>query len=264
MNIIACIKWVPDTHDVKIDPVTNALIREGVKHIINPFDENAIEAGLRLKEALGGSLTVLCMGPKQAEEGLRQAVAMGADEAILLSDIAFRGSDTLATSNALAAAVRKIGEFDLLLCGKQAIDGDTAQVPAGLAERLGIPQVTFAISIQPADNNRLRVKRVSDEAYELIEVRLPALISVVKQINEPRYPSMRGVLKAKKFTVKVWGAADLALDPKTVGFDGSPTWVCRTFVPARHSRGQTLSGSTDEVVEKLANIISDLNLSPSQ
>ncbi len=263
MNIIACMKWVPDTHDVKVDPVTNALIREGVEHIINPFDENAIEAGLQLKEKLGGTLTVLCMGPGQAEAGLRHAIAMGADDAILLSDAAFRGSDTLATSNALAGAVKKIGQFDLILCGKQAIDGDTAQVPAGLAERLGIPQVTFAISVEPADKNSLQVKRVSDEAYELIEVKLPALVSVVKQINDPRLPSMKGVLKSKKFSVKVWGVSDIEIDPKTVGFDGSPTWVSRTFVPARHSRGETLSGTTGEIAERLVDIISGVSTNPS-
>jgi electron transfer flavoprotein beta subunit len=258
MNIIVCMKWVPDSHDVKVDPVTNALIREGVKHIINPFDENAVEAALQLKEKLGGTVTVLCMGPKQAEEGLRQAVAMGAEEAVLLSDAAFRGSDTLATANALAAAVRKIGDFDLILCGKQAIDGDTAQVPAGLAERLGIPQITLAISIEPSESNRLKVKRVTDEAYELIELKLPALLSVVKQINEPRYPSMKGVLKAKKFPIKTWTAADIEVDTSTVGFEGSPTWVSRTFVPSRHSRGATLSGSTDEIVEQLAKVISGI------
>lgn len=223
MNIIACMKWVPDTHDVKVDPVTNALIRDGVKHIINPFDENAIEAGLQLKEKLGGTLTVVCMGPKQAEEGLRQAIAIGADDAILLSDAAFRGSDTLATSAALAYAVKKIGEYDLILCGKQAIDGDTAQVPAGLAERLGIPQVTLAIGIEPSETaNRLQVKRVTDDAYELLEVRLPAVVSVVKQINDPRYPAMKGVLKAKKFAIKTWSAADINVDPEEVGFADPP------------------------------------------
>jgi electron transfer flavoprotein alpha/beta subunit len=261
MNIVACMKWVPDTHDVKVDPVTNALIREGVKHIINPFDENAIEAGLQLKEKLGGMLTVICMGPKQAEEGLRTAIAMGADDAILLSDAAFRGSDTLATSNALAGAVRKIADYDLILCGKQAIDGDTAQVPAGLAERLGIPQVTLAIGIEPGDNpKRLKVKRVTDDAYELIEVRLPAVVSVVKQINEPRFPAMKGVLKAKKFPIKTWGIAEIELDPEIVGFAGSPTWVSRTFVPARHSRGQMLAGETSDVVSELTKILTGLNL----
>jgi electron transfer flavoprotein beta subunit len=264
MNIIACMKWVPDTHDVKVDPVTNALIREGVKHIINPFDENAIEAGLQLKEKLGGSLTVICMGPKQAEEGLRQAIAMGADDAILITGAAFRGSDTLATSNALAGAVRKIGNYDLILCGKQAIDGDTAQVPAGLAERLGVPQVTLAISVEAAETpNRIKVKRVTDDAYELLEVRMPAVLSVVKQINDPRHPSMKGVLKAKKFEIKVWDAPDLNLDPATIGFDGSPTWVSRTFIPSRHSRGQMLSGSTPEIAEQLSKIITDLNIAAS-
>jgi len=263
MNIIACIKWVPETHDVKVDPVTHSLIREGVKHTINPFDENAIEAGLQLKESLGGSVTVLCMAPRQAEEGLRQAIAMGADDAVLLSDAAFRGSDTLATSNALAAAVRKIGDFDLILCGKQAIDGDTAQVPPGLAERLGIPQATFAIALERAASGRLRVKRVADDAYEVVEVCLPALVSVVKQINAPRYPSMKGVLRAKRFPVKVWSAADLHIDPSSIGFDGSPTHVSRTFVPGRHARGQTLSGPSGEIVEQLASIISKLALGAS-
>ena len=261
MNIIACMKWVPDTHDVKVDPVTNALIREGVKHIINPFDENAIEAGLQLKEAVGGALTVLCMGPGQAEEGLRHAVAMGADDAILLSDAAFRGSDTLATSNALAAAIRKINEFDVILCGKQAIDGDTAQVPAGLAERLGIPQVTFAIDIEPEDDKRLRVKRLGDEYYEVLQVGLPVLISVVKQINEPRHPRMKGVLKAKKFEIKRWGVDDLGIPPESVGFDGSPTWVSRTFVPSRQKKGQVLAGTPAEAAQKLAEIIAGMELS---
>jgi electron transfer flavoprotein beta subunit len=255
MNIVACMKWVPDTHDVKVDPITNALIREGIKNIINPFDENAIEAGLQLKEQTEGRLTVICMGPPQAEEGLRTAVAMGADEAILLSDAAFRGSDTLATSSALAAAIRKIADYDVIICGKQAIDGDTAQVPAELAERLGIPQVTFAIGLEPQENKRLKVKRVTDDAYELLEVKLPALLSVVKQINEPRFPSMKGVLKAKKFPIKKWGAADIEVDINTVGFAGSPTWVSRTFVPSRHARGQMLEGEVGAMVETLAKAI---------
>ena len=259
MNIVVCIKQVPETTDVRVDPKTNALIREGVKSIVNPFDENAVEAALQLKEAHGGKVTVITMGPPQAEEALRHTIAMGADEAILLTDAAFRGSDTLATSYALAAAVRKLGDVDLVLCGKQAIDGDTGQVGAGLAERLGVPQVTFAIGLEIADD-KLRARRVLDDMYEVIEVKLPAVVTVVKQINEPRFPSMRNVLKAKKAEIIKWTAADLAADLTQTGFDGSPTQVIRVWPPEKRAGGQMLEGEPDEVVDKLAAIIRELSV----
>jgi len=195
VNIVVCIKQVPETTEVRVDPETKALIRDGVKSVINPFDENAIEAALQLREAHGGTVTALTMGPPQAEESLRQALAMGADEAVLLTDPASRGSDTLATSYTLAQMVRKLGDFDLILCGKQAIDGDTGQVGPGLAERLGIPQITFAIELE-VSGDKLSARRVLDDFFELVEVKLPAVVTVVKQINEPRHPSMRNVLKA--------------------------------------------------------------------
>jgi len=259
VNIVVCIKQVPETTDVRVDPKTNALIREGVKSIVNPFDENAVEAALQLKEAHGGKVTVITMGPPQAEEALRHTIAMGADEAILLTDAAFRGSDTLATSYALAAAVRKLGDVDLVLCGKQAIDGDTGQVGAGLAERLGVPQVTFAIGLEIADD-KLRARRVLDDMYEVIEVKLPAVVTVVKQINEPRFPSMRNVLKAKKAEIIKWTAADLAADLTQTGFDGSPTQVIRVWPPEKRAGGQMLEGEPDEVVDKLAAIIRELSV----
>ena len=259
MNIVACIKQVPETTDVRVDPQTNALIREGVKSIVNPLDENAVEAALQLKEAHGGKVTVITMGPPQAEEALRHTIAMGADEAILLTDAAFRGSDTLATSYALAAAVKKLGDVDLVLCGKQAIDGDTGQVGPGLAERLGVPQVTFAIGLEIA-NDKLRARRVLDDMYEVIEVKLPAVVTVVKQINEPRFPSMRNVLKAKKAEIIKWTAADLAADPTQTGFDGSPTQVIRVWPPEKRAGGQMLEGEPDEVVDKLAAIIKSMNI----
>lgn len=259
MKVIVCIKQVPETSEVRVDPKTNALIREGVKSIVNPFDENAVEAGLQLREAHGGKVTVICMGPPQAEEALRHALAMGADEAVLLSDPASRGSDTLATSYTLAQMVRKVGEFDLIVCGKQAIDGDTGQVGPGLAERLGIPQVTFAIGLEVADG-KLRARRVLDDFFEVVEVRLPALVTVVKQINEPRYPSMRNVLRAKRAEIAKWALADLEADPMQTGFDGSPTTVIRVWPPERRSGGKVIEGGVEEVVEELAQAIKGMNL----
>ncbi|MDH4179068.1 MAG: electron transfer flavoprotein subunit beta/FixA family protein [Armatimonadota bacterium] len=259
MNIVVCIKQVPESTEVRVDPETNALIREGVKSIVNPVDENAIEAALQLRDAHGGKVTVVSMGPPQAEEALRQALAMGVDEAILLVDNAFRGSDTLATSYALAAAVRKVGEVDLILCGKQAIDGDTGQVGPGLAERLGMPQVTFAIGLEVADG-KLRARRVLDDLFEVLEVRPPALVTVVKQVNDPRHPSMRNVLKAKRAEVVKWGIDDLGADAKQAGFDGSPTQVVRVWPPEKRSGGKTLEGSAEEIAEELAKAIKEMTL----
>jgi electron transfer flavoprotein beta subunit len=259
MDIVACIKQVPETTEVRVDPQTNALIREGVKSIVNPFDENAVEAALQLKEANGGKVTVICMGPPQAQEALRHTIAMGADEAILLCDGAFRGSDTLATSYTLAAAVRKIGEVDLILCGKQAIDGDTGQVGPGLAERLGIPQVTFAIGLEVADG-KLRARRVLDDFYEVLEVKLPAVVTVVKQINEPRFPAMRNLLKAKRAPITTWTLADLEADATQTGFDGSPTQVITVWPPAKKTGGEVLEGEADEIAARLAEIIKSMSI----
>jgi electron transfer flavoprotein beta subunit len=260
VNIIVCIKQVPETTDVRVDPQTNALIREGVKSIVNPVDENAVESALQLRENYGGKVTVITMGPPQAEESLRHTLAMGADDAILLTDPASRGSDTLATSYTLARMVRKLGEFDLLLCGKQAIDGDTGQVGPGLAERLGIPQVTFAIDLELSDG-KLRARRVLDDFFEVVEVKLPALVTVVKQVNEPRHPSMRNVLKAKRAEIAKWSLSDLEADPSQTGFDGSPTQVIRVWPPERRSGGKKLEGTTEELVAELAKAIKDMQLS---
>jgi len=260
VNAVVCIKQVPETTDVRVDPKTNALVREGVKSIVNPVDENAIEAALQLRDQHGGKVTVITMGPPQAEEALRQALAMGADEAILLSDPASRGSDTLATSYALALMVRKIGDVDLILCGKQAIDGDTGQVGPGLAERLGLPQVTFAIGLEVSEG-KLRARRVLDDFFEVVEVRLPAVVTVVKQINDPRHPSMKNVLKAKRAEIAKWTLADLDADPKQAGFDGSPTQVIRVWPPEKRVGGKRLEGETDEVVGELAEAIKGMSIS---
>jgi len=253
MHIIVCIKQVPDTEElskVRINSRTNTLVREGVKSIINPFDENAIEEALRIKEKYGGRVTVLSMGPPQAEEALRRALAMGADKAILLSDRSFAGSDTLATSYTLAMGIRKIGEFDLILLGKQAIDGDTAQVGPGLAEWLNLPQITYVRRIE-LSGGKIKTERSLEDSFEIVEASLPALLTVTKEINTPRYPSLRGLLKAKKEKIAVWTSKDLVLDKERIGLDGSPTQVVKIFTPESPKRGKILTGEIPEVADKL-------------
>jgi electron transfer flavoprotein beta subunit len=250
MDIIVCIKQVPDTTEVKINPETNTLIREGVPSIVNPFDENAIEAALQLKEKHGGKVTVITMGPPQAAEALKTTIAMGADEAILISDRAFAGSDTWATSYTLSQAIKKLGKFDLIICGKQAIDGDTAQVGPGIAEWLGIPQVTFAFKIEINDS-KAKVERLLEEVNEVVECPLPAVVTVVKQMNEPRLPSLKGMMKAKKAEIKTLTAADIEADPTNIGLNGSPTNVVKIFTPPPKGSGEILSGEPEEIVNKL-------------
>jgi electron transfer flavoprotein beta subunit len=250
MKIIVCIKQVPETTEVKINPETNTLVREGVPSIVNPFDENAVEAALKLREKQGGKVTVISMGPPQAAEALKTTIAMGVDEVLLISDRAFAGSDTWATSYTLAQTIRKIGDYDLILCGKQAIDGDTAQVGPGIAEWLGIPQVTFAVKIE-VDGSKTRVERLLEEANEVVETPLPAVITVVKQINEPRLPSLKGMMKAKKVEIKALKAEDLEVDLKNIGLNGSPTQVIKIFSPPPKSSGELLNGDPKENVEKL-------------
>jgi electron transfer flavoprotein beta subunit len=250
MKIIVCIKQVPETTEVKINPETNTLVREGVPSIVNPFDENAVEAALKLREKQGGKVTVISMGPPQAAEALKTTIAMGVDEVLLISDRAFAGSDTWATSYTLAQTIRKIGDYDLILCGKQAIDGDTAQVGPGIAEWLGIPQVTFAVKIE-VDGSKARVERLLEEANEVVETPLPAVITVVKQINEPRLPSLKGMMKAKKVEIKALKAEDLEVDLKNIGLNGSPTQVIKIFSPPPKSSGELLNGDPKENVEKL-------------
>ena len=255
MNIIVCIKQVPDTTDVKIDPVTNTLIREGVASVINPFDTYAIEEAVRLKEKFGGKVIILTMGPPQAQQALREAISLGADEAILLSDRAFAGSDTLATSYTLANGIKKIGNFDIILCGKQASDGDTAQVGPGISTHLNIPQVTYVKKIEDISGDKAKVERMVEEGFEVIEIPLPCLMTVVKEINEPRLPSLKGKMKAAKVEIATWTAKDLGLDPAKVGLNGSPTKVVKIFSPPPRLGGQILCGETDEVAAKLVELL---------
>ena len=258
MNIIVCIKQVPDTTEVKINPETGTLIREGVPSIINPFDTYAIEEGLRLKEKFGGKVTVISMGPPQAMEALKEAVAMGADEAILLSDKAFAGSDTWATAYTLSQAIKKLGEFDLILCGKQAIDGDTGQVGPGIARQLGISQLTYVFKIRHLDpeSRTIVVERLLEEGREVVETKLPALLTVVKDINQPRYPTFLGIRRAARMQIPVWGAADLpGADSSKFGLKGSPTQVVRVFnPPKREGKVEIIQADS---VDEAASILAD-------
>ena len=255
MNIIVCIKQVPETTEVRLNPETNTLIREGVKSIINPFDMYAIEEALRLKEKFGGKTTVITMGPPQAEAALREAMSMGIDEGILICDRAFAGSDTWATSYTLASAIKKIGEFDLILCGKQASDGDTAQVGPGISAHLDIPQVTYVKKIEEVKDESMRVERMMEEGFEIIETPLPALLTVVKEINEPRLPSLKGLMRAKSAKVTLISAKELNLDPQAIGLCGSPTQVVKIFTPPQRAGGQMLVGDTQEIAEKLVELL---------
>lgn len=252
MKIVVCVKQVPDAKDVRLDPVTNTLARDGVQSIMNPYDRHALEAGVKLAESNGGTVTVLSMGPPQAAETLREAVACGAHEAVLVSDRAFAGADTWATTHTLAQAIAKIGGADLVLCGKQAIDGDTAQVGPGLAERLAIPYVTCVRKVVEAADGALRVERLMDDGYDLVELKLPALLTVVKEINEPRLPSLKGKMKAKKLEVQMLSAGDIAADPEQIGLKGSPTQVVRVFPPEMRGERTIFSGTADEQVAQLA------------
>ncbi|MFH1622133.1 MAG: electron transfer flavoprotein subunit beta/FixA family protein [Candidatus Omnitrophota bacterium] len=255
MNIVVCIKQVPETTQVQIDPKTNTLIREGVQSIINPFDMYAIEEGVRLKEKLGGKVTVVTMGPPQAESALREAISLGCDEAILLSDRAFAGSDTLATSYTLAMAIKKIKKFDLIICGKQASDGDTAQVGPGISAHLDIPQITYVKKIEEIKENETTVERMTEEGFEILKTPLPCLITVVKEINEPRLPSLKGILKAKKASITTWKVIDLDLEDDRLGLNGSPTQVVKIFTPPPRPKGQIFDGAPDESVNELISII---------
>ena len=257
MNIIVCIKQVPETTEVRINPETNTLIREGVKSIINPFDMYAIEESIRLKEKFGGKVTVISMGPPQADAALREAISLGADEGVLVCDRAFAGSDTWATSYTLAGAIKKLGEFDLILCGKQASDGDTAQVGPGISTHLDIPQVTYVKKIEEVKDKIMRVERMLEEGFEVIETPLPALLTVVKEINEPRLPSLKGMMRSKQAKITSFTQNDLNLDPQNIGLCGSPTQVVKIFTPPQRTGGQILTGEIPEIAEKLVNLIKD-------
>ncbi len=262
MNVIVCIKQVPETTEVRINPETNTLMRDGVKSIINPFDMYAIEEGVRLKERFGGKVSVVSMGPPQAEAALREAIGLGADEGFLVCDRAVAGSDTWATSYTLSCAIKKIskvsGAFDVILCGKQASDGDTAQVGPGIATWLDIPQVTYVKKIEDIKDGKAKVERMTEEGYDVVLAPLPVLFTVVKEINEPRMPSLKGMMRAKSAKITVMNAKDIEADPACLGLAASPTNVVRIFTPPHRTGGQILTGEKHEVVDKLAGLLKEV------
>lgn len=251
MNIIVCIKQVPDTTEIRIDPVTNTLIREGVESIVNPFDLYAVEEAVRLKELHGGKVIALTMGPPQAEAALRDTVAIGVDEIILLSDRKFAGADTWATSLTLSAAIRKIADYDVILFGQQAIDGDTAQVGPGVAAHLDLPQTCFVRKVEAVKDGKITVQRLMEEGYDRVEMTMPAVLTVVKEINTPRLPSLRGKKNARSVELKVWKADDLGLNDKQTGLNGSPTQVVRIFSPKHEKTGEKHEVDPDQAAELL-------------
>ncbi|WML34587.1 electron transfer flavoprotein subunit beta/FixA family protein [Clostridium sp. OS1-26] len=239
MNIVVCLKQVPDTTEVKIDPKTGTLIREGVPSIINPDDKNALEEALVLKEKVGAKVTIISMGPPQAEAALREAIAMGADEAILISDRAFAGADTLATSNALAGALKKL-DYDIVFAGRQAIDGDTAQVGPEIAEHLNIPQITYVEKVE-VERDALKVQRAWEDGYEVIKVKTPVLLTAIKELNEPRYMHMSNIFETYKKEIKVWSAADIDVDTSLLGLAGSPTKVRKSMTKEAKGQGELVN-----------------------
>jgi len=262
MLVVACIKQVPDTTQVQIDPVTNTLIREGIPFIVNPYDTHALEEGLRLKDQFGFRVAAISMGPPNAEATLKKALALGVDEAILLSDRVFGGADTLATSQVLSAAIRKLSaveEVGIVFCGKQTIDGDTAQVGPGIATRLGYTQLTLVDRIESIDPaaRKITVRRKLEGRHEIVEAALPVMITVVRELNRPRYPTVPMRIESRETVVKVWSNKELQLDERSVGLKGSPTWVSRIFSPEREMGeivGDGLNdpdGSANLLVDKL-------------
>lgn len=260
MKFAVCLKQVPDTTDLKLDPETNTLIREGVEAVLNPLDEFPLEAALRLREECGGTVTAVTMGPPQAARVLEKAIAMGADDAVLASDRAFAGADTWATSLALAKTMEACGPFDVILCGKQAIDGDTAQVGPGIAAHLGIPQVTYVTKIGWVAG-RLHLARLFDHGTVTVAVAPPVVLTVLKEANEPRLPTLAGRLRSLELTPRVMTCADLALDPAAVGLKGSPTRVVRIDVPKAKREKILVGGAPPDMARQLVAALRERGLS---
>ncbi|HEY3376844.1 MAG TPA: electron transfer flavoprotein subunit beta/FixA family protein [Armatimonadota bacterium] len=259
MKIVVCIKQVPQTTNVKIDPETNTLVRQGVESQINPFDLYALEEAVRVKERLAtqgeaATVTVVSMGPPQVDAALREAITLGADDAVMLSDRAFAGADTWATSYALAAAVSEL-HADLVFCGMQAIDGDTAQTGPGITVHADYALATYVSQVEEIDTKRAKVHRLLEDGYEICEVALPALFTVVKEINEPRTPSLRGKMRAKSAQIPVWSAESMGLDPEKCGLKGSPTQVVKIFCPEHRAGGERWEGDAPDLASKMLEII---------
>jgi electron transfer flavoprotein beta subunit len=251
LNIVVCIKQVPETTEVEFDEETGTLKREGIAAIVNPFDEYAVEEGLRLRERYGGKVKVLSMGPPQAEVALRDTMALGCDQAWLATDRAFAGADTWATSYTLGLCVEKLSPYDLVICGLKTTDGDTGQVGPELAQHLGVPHVCYVNKILEVSEGKIRLTRLLDDGVETLEAPLPLVISVSKDINQPRLATLRGRLQARKAEIRKVTSKDLNVDPSRLGLDGSPTRVVKIFTPVPPAAGEVFEGTPDELAEKI-------------
>jgi len=260
MKIIVCLKQVPESLDVRIDPETKRIVREGVKSIINPYDTYAIEEGVRLKERFGGEVISISMGPPQAEEALKEAIAMGVDDGVLLTDKKFAGSDTLATSYTLSCGIKKIGNFDIIICGRETLDGSTGQVGPEVAEFLNIPYVTYVSKIENISEDVMECVRLMEDHYEKVKVKLPVLITVVKEINEPRIPSLKGLLKAKKAEIKKLTAEQIEGDEKFFGQDGSPTRVVDVWTQELKKEGKVIEGEAEDLAEEIVKQLKEMGV----
>lgn len=252
LNIVVCIKPVPDPqyyNKVSIDPNTKRITREGIPTIINPVDKNGIEAALQLKKVYGGKVTVIAMAPPNAAENLREALTMGADEAVLLSDRAFGGADTLATSYTLAKGIEKLGGFDMVFCGAESADGATAQVSSQLGEWLKVPHLWNVFSLENMDEHCLLVKTKIENGSMEWKIKLPCLLGVSRELNKPRFISAMGIIKAKNKPVHVWSKSDLIAEEDRLGLTGSPTKAGEIFTPDLKRKGEMLTGSVEEMVD---------------
>ncbi len=260
MKIIVCIKQVPSTNEVKLDPETNTIIRDGRQSVINPFDTYAIEEAVRLKEKLGGSVCAVSMGIPAVERLLREAMSRGVDSSLLLSDRAFAGADTLATAYTLSQGIRYMNDFGLIICGRMAIDGDTAQIGPELAEDLGIPYITNVTEILQADEQAITCRKATDYGTRDIRMQLPGLITVAKDINMPRLASIRGVRQSLEAPLEVLDARQVGADPAHIGLKGSPTQVVRTFTPQKRVECVYLQGDAGEQAAQLCQVLRDKKL----
>lgn len=259
MKIVVCIKQVPDTTEIKINPVTGTLIRDGVPSIMNPDDKGGLEMALRLKDQYGAEVTVITMGPPQADAILREAFAMGVDRAILLTDRAFAGADTLATSNALAGALRCL-DYDLVIGGRQAIDGDTAQVGPEMAEHLGLPQISYVTGLEFDGNKTLTVKKETEEGYQMLSVEMPCVLTVLATANKARYMTVSGIMDAFEKEVEIWTAAKIDIEPEKLGLKGSPTRVKKSFTKAQKGAGETFEVDAEEGVNIIINKLKEKHI----
>lgn len=258
MKIAVCIKQVPSTNEVHMDPVTNTIIRDGKQSVTNPFDTYALEQAVQIKDQLGGEVIALSMGIPATERLLRDATSRGADRSLLLSDRSFAGADTLATSYTLSLGIRELGDIDLILCGKMAVDGDTAQIGPELAEQLGLPHVTDVLAIDAVDEQTVLCRKATDNGYQRLKVKLPALLTVVKDLNMPRMSSLPGILYSLDSPFESKTAAVLSADPARIGLNGSPTQVVRTYVPQRIREAIVLEGDESQLAEDILSIYSEV------